>query len=187
MRRWDCWWLSLPGGLEAGIWQTQIKGCLELPAASNSISCLLLPLFIPSATSPPLFLTLLPALVYSVAMTTPTARAVACQGSALRSPDAGRLHRRPLSHYDAVQFSHDGDWVCFWMDHVQFCAHNILKSVCVCVCGGGIQGGKHKCESQNPISTSSQSCVIWVEDGMKLPVRSHATGMAAFLHEWKLE
>lgn len=88
-----------------------------MPAASNSIS--LLPstppsLHIPSLfsfpPSPPLS-SFLPLLVYSVAMATPSRSRHVVEEPVrvplLRSPDAGRLHRRPLSHGIIVQFGFD--------------------------------------------------------------------------------
>lgn len=109
LRHWDYWWLSLPGGLEAGIWQTQIKGCLELPAASNSISrlpsSLLPPPLLPTTTSPffisPSFGLLC---CHGYAQLEPSRSGGTCQGVALRSPDAGCLHRWPVSHAAIVQF-----------------------------------------------------------------------------------
>lgn len=111
-RPWDYWWLSLPGGLEAGIWQTQIKGCLELPGASNSInppnSYLPTPHLFPTITST-LFISLSFGLFCCHGYTQPELSCLGgtCQGAVLRSPDAGRLHWRPLSHSVIVQFGFD--------------------------------------------------------------------------------
>lgn len=109
LRHWDYWWLSLPGGLEAGIWQTQIKGCLELPAASNSISRLPsspLPLSLLPTTPSPFFISPSFGLLccHGYAQPEPSCSGGTCQGAALRSPDAGHLHRWPVSHAAIIQF-----------------------------------------------------------------------------------
>lgn len=162
MRLQDGWWLSLPGGLGAGIWQTQIKGCLELPAASNNITPPSHPLhcshthFSVTITSPlftsPFFGLLCchgypqPALLCGVR---------SCHGSALRSPDAGCLHQWPLSHATSFNLPliKSALPLCSRERLLSFCLHAPRFSNLLCLV---FRVGKKGTETRisNPISTS---------------------------------
>lgn len=82
-----------------------------MPAASNSISRhpSSLPPVLPTITPPPLFISPSFGLLcfHGYAQPEPSCCGETCQGAALRSPDVGRLHWRPLSHGVIVQFGFD--------------------------------------------------------------------------------